>query len=52
MGSSSECDYQLLLARDLGYIGNERHERLHREVNEIRRMLSGLRAAVLVEAET
>jgi four helix bundle protein len=52
MGSSSECDYQLLLARDLGYIGNERHERLHREVNEIRRMLSGLRAAVLAEAET
>ena len=38
-GSSSETEYQLLLARDLGYIDQEQHHVLTTQVNEVRRML-------------
>ena len=39
MGSTSEVEYQLLLAKDLGYLPKEQHTDLATEVTEIRRML-------------
>ena len=38
-GSASEVEYQLLLARDLGYLSTEQHGPLATEIVEIRRML-------------
>lgn len=40
MGSSSELEYLLLLARDLGYLSNETHQILHNDLVEVRRMLN------------
>ncbi len=37
-GSASELEYHLLLARDLGILVSEEHERLTKEVVEIKRM--------------
>lgn len=39
LGSASELEYHLLLARDLGYITAQRHQALCKDVNEIKRML-------------
>ena len=36
----SETEYQLLLARDLGYMENNSHEQLDGQVNEVKRMLN------------
>jgi four helix bundle protein len=41
-GSSSELSYQLLLARDLGYIAPVLHESLEARVQELQRMMGGL----------
>lgn len=38
-GSSSEIDYQLLLARDLTYLSDENYREYQAAVTEIRRML-------------
>jgi four helix bundle protein len=38
-GSASEVEYQLLLARDLGYLREGQHKDLSTEIAEIRRML-------------
>ncbi len=38
-GSASESEYQLFLARDLGYLHSDIHRRLEEQVAEIRRML-------------
>jgi len=38
-GSASESEYQLLLARDLGYLQHDAHRQLDEQVTEIRRML-------------
>jgi len=38
-GSVSEIEYQLLLARDLGYLDEEQHSQLAGETVEIRSML-------------
>lgn len=38
-GSTSELDYQLLLARDLGHLPPDAHARLAEDVGEVRRML-------------
>jgi four helix bundle protein len=43
-GSANELEYQLLLARDLGYSSGDSHQR---ECAEIRAMLTRLRARVL-----
>ncbi len=40
-GSSSEAEYQLLLARDLGYLASDAYLGLHSPVTEVKRMLSG-----------
>ena len=42
-GSASEVGYQLLLARDLGYLPASTYEALSAECVEIARMLMGLR---------
>ncbi len=39
MGSLSEVDYQLLLSRDLAYIGVPEYDRLSAQLQEVRRML-------------
>ena len=39
-GSASEAEYQLLLARDLGYLSEERHRPLDAQINEVKRMLN------------
>jgi four helix bundle protein len=38
-GSTSELDYQLLLASDLGHLPSDAHAHLAEEVSEVRRML-------------
>jgi len=40
MGSASELEYHLLLARDLGYLDSQRHRDLTRRTQEVKRMLS------------
>jgi len=42
MGSASELEYHLLLARDLGYIDSGVHEAMEKEVTGIKRMLASL----------
>jgi four helix bundle protein len=42
MGSASELDYHLLLARDLGFLSAEEHGSLSNDLVEIKKMLSGL----------
>lgn len=42
IGSASELEYQLLLARDLSYIPHERWSALSEEAVEVRRMLISL----------
>ncbi|WKZ39603.1 MAG: four helix bundle protein [Anaerolineales bacterium] len=40
MGSASETEYQLLLARDLEFLSNEQYQQLHNDVTEVKRMLT------------
>ena len=42
MGSASETEYQLILARDLEFLTKDEHEKLHSEVEEVKRMLASL----------
>jgi four helix bundle protein len=42
MGSASELEYHLLLARDLGYLDTRDYERLSQRTREVKRMLSTL----------
>jgi len=46
IGSSSELEYWVLTARDLGLFAAEDYERLARNTVEVRKMLFGLRKAV------
>jgi four helix bundle protein len=39
MGSASELEYHLLLARDLSYLDTKEHDRLSDELMGIKRML-------------
>lgn len=40
MGSASELEYEILLARDLGMLGTAAHADLERRVVEVKRMLA------------
>src|SRR5262249_39798967 len=40
MGSASELEYHLLLARDLGYLEATKYESLNNQVTEVKRMLT------------
>lgn len=42
MGSASELDYHLFLARDLQCLTDAAHKKLEAEVTEVRRMLNSL----------
>ena len=42
MGSASELEYQLLLARDLSFLNGEDYGRLTSDVTEVKRMLTSL----------
>ena len=42
MGSASETEYQLILARDLDFLPKDLYEILHSEVEEVKRMLASL----------
>ena len=42
MGSASETEYQLILARDLEFLPTNSYEKLHSEVEEVKRMLASL----------
>jgi four helix bundle protein len=42
MGSACETEYQLLLAKDLGYLGNDDYLKMNEQLSEIKRMLSTL----------
>ena len=46
LGSARELDYLLLLAVELGAIGQSEHARLEARLDEVSRMLKGLRARV------
>jgi four helix bundle protein len=39
-GSTSEVEYQLLLARDLGYLPERTHQKLDAQANELKKMLN------------
>ena len=42
MGSASESEYLLLLAKDLNYISDKEFDKLILKIQEIKRMLSSL----------
>ena len=46
LGSINEVEYDLLLARDLGFLHADEHSRLSAHLEEVRRMLCGLIASV------
>jgi four helix bundle protein len=46
MGSGAELSYQLLLAKDLGFVKNEVHAGLSENLERVMRMLSALSAKV------
>ena len=48
-GSASELDYELLLAKDLGYLAHPDYARIADELSQIRKMLSSLLRKVNVE---
>ena len=39
-GSAAETEYQIMLARDLGFLPNSHHDDLNAQVNEVKRMLN------------
>lgn len=45
-GSASEVEYQILLARDLGYLDEARYEQLRYLSAEVLMMLNGLQRAI------
>jgi four helix bundle protein len=49
MGSASELEYFLLLARDLGYLGEDLHSAIAKDVGEMRRVLNRLISKVQTE---
>ena len=49
LGSGSELDYQLLLARDLGYLSEDEHAALAEKVDHLRRMLANFIRAVATD---
>ncbi|RUM42212.1 MAG: four helix bundle protein [Desulfurobacterium sp.] len=46
-GSAGELKYYLLLAKDLGYLENEKYKELIKEVNQISKMLRSLSSSLL-----
>jgi four helix bundle protein len=40
MGSSSELEYELILAHDLGYVPDEKYNTIHGDLVQVRKMLN------------
>src|SRR5271165_462436 len=51
-GSASEVEYELLLAHDLGFIGDELYKRTMSQVVEIKRMLNSLHRTIQRDVAT
>ena len=51
MGSASELDHHLLLCKDLGFLQDQKYSRVFGDLNEIRKMLTGLLDSVEGELE-
>ena len=51
MGSASEVDYHLLLARDFDYLQSDEHQELSQELARIRKMLASLLATLVSGAK-
>ncbi len=51
-GSASELDYELLLAKDLGYIIKPEYLKISQELSEIRKMLSSLLRKVQMDRQS
>jgi four helix bundle protein len=47
LGSLNEVEYDLLLAKDLGFVPEAEHNRLSAQLEEVRRMLNGLIARLV-----
>ena len=52
LGSATECDYHLLVAKDTRLLNEEDYESLRAKVVEIRRMLTGLIKRITASIET
>jgi len=52
MGSASELDYQLLLARDLGFMKDDDFERTAKDLTEVRKMLTAFLSSVEKQIES
>lgn len=50
-GSASELDYHLLLARDLGFLGEDEYKMLLQDLTQMRRMLTSLLQKVNTERQ-
>ena len=50
MGSASETEYQLLLAKDLGFLAQDLYKKLHNHVEEVKRMLASLILTIRAES--
>ncbi len=42
LGSATELDYQLILARDLGYVNPSKYDRLNDKMDKVKRQLAKL----------
>ncbi len=51
-GSASETEYHLILARDLGILGETSFNELNDKVQEVQRMLAALYVSVTEQAST
>jgi four helix bundle protein len=51
LGSASELEYQLLLAKDLAYLSDSSHDELTHDVIEVKRMLGGLIHRLTLKAD-
>ena len=49
LGSSSELEYHILLAADLGYLTDQSHSEIQRALIDVKRMLSGLLRRLIVD---
>jgi four helix bundle protein len=52
MGSASEVEYQVLLAKDLGYLSSDEFETLTESIQEVKRMLASLQRAAREQFRT
>jgi len=50
MGSASELDYHLLLAKDLGFLEADEHQNHSKALTEVRKMLWSLLSTIEIEA--